>query len=111
MRWPDSPPTRRRQRQRLPCRQCHSTSRATRTPYLAGRLDLLAGGGRSTSTDEDGDENGDASASDVHLKTWSQRRTRDLGEPSPGGSPPPLIDCVHKLMQLWTSGEQCRVDA
>ena len=46
----------------------------------------------------------------MHLKTWSQRRTRDLGQPSSGGSPPPLIDCVHKLMQLWKSGEQSRVD-
>ena len=53
----------------------------------------------------------EGSGSDVRLKTWSQRRARDLGEPSPGGSPPPLIDCVHKLMQLWTSGEQSRVDA
>ena len=77
---------------------------------LAGRLDLLAGGGRSTSTDEDGDENGDPPGSDVRLKTWNQRRARDLGEPSPGGSPPPLIDCIHKLMQLWKSGEQSRVD-
>ena len=73
---------------------------------LAGRLDLLAGG-RSVSADDDAD----ASGSDVRLKTWSQRRARDLGEPSPDGGPPPLIDCVHKLMQLWKFGEQSRVDA
>ena len=77
---------------------------------LAGRLDLLAAG-RSVSADEDGDENGETSGSDVRLKTWSRRRARDLGEPAPDGSPPPLIDCVHKLMQLWKSGEQSRVDA
>ena len=77
---------------------------------LAGRLDLLAGG-RSVSADEDGDENGATSGSDVRLKTWSRRRARDLGGPAPDGSPPPLIDCVHKLMQLWKSGEQNRVDA
>ncbi len=77
---------------------------------LAGRLDLLAGA-RAASTDEDGNENGEASGSDVRLKTWSRRRARDLGEPSPDGGPPPLIDCVHKLMQLWKSGEQSRVDA
>ena len=75
---------------------------------LAGRLDLLAGG-RSVSADEDGDESGETSGSDMRLKTWSQRRARDLGEPSPDGSP--QIDCVHKLMQLWKSGEQSRVDA
>ena len=78
---------------------------------LAGQLDLLTGRGRSASRDEDGDENGEASGSDVRLKTWSQRRARDMGEPSSDGSPPPLIDCVHKLMQLWKSGEQSRVDA
>ena len=78
---------------------------------LAGRLDLLGGGGRAASADEDGEEDGVTSGSDVRLKTWSQRRARDLGEPSPDGSPPPLIDCVHKVMQLWKSGEQSRVDA
>ena len=78
---------------------------------LAGRLDLLAGRGRSASAHDDGAEDGEASGSDVRLKTWSRRRGRDLGEPSPGGTPPPLIDCVHKLMQLWKSGEQSRVDA
>ena len=78
---------------------------------LTGRLDLLAGGGRSRSRDEEGDQDGGTSGSDVRLKTWNQRRARDLGEPSSDGNPPPLIDCVHKLMQLWKSGEQSRVDA
>ena len=80
---------------------------------LAGRLDLLAGGGggRAASTDDDDDENGEAAGSDVRLKTWNRRRARDLGEPAPDGSPPPLIDCVHRLMQLWKTGEQSRVDA
>ncbi len=79
---------------------------------LAGRLDLLAAGRRSKAGDEDdGDRDDEASGSDVRLKTWSRRRARDLGEPSADGTPPPLIDCVHKLMQLWKSGEQSRVDA
>ena len=79
---------------------------------LAGRLDLLAGGGgRAASTDDNVDENGEATGSDVRLKPWNRRRARDLGEPSPGGGPPPLIDCVHRLMQLWKTGEQSRVDA
>ena len=76
---------------------------------LAGRLDLLAGGG-SASADE-GVEDDTASGRDVRLKTWSLRRARDLGEPSADGRPPPLIDCVHKVMQHWRSGEQSRVDA
>ena len=78
---------------------------------LVGPLDLLAGRGRSAAAHDDGAEDGEASGSDVRLKTWSRRRGRDLGEPSSGGTPPPLIDCVHKLMQLWKSGEQSRVDA
>ena len=40
-----------------------------------------------------------------------RRRARDLGNPRADGSPPPLIDCVHKLMQLWKTGEQSLVDA
>ena len=75
---------------------------------LAGRLDLLAGTGGSTAADGDDDS---ASGRDVRLKTWSQRRARDLGELAADGRPPPLIDCVHRLMRLWKSGEQSRVDA
>ena len=80
---------------------------------LAGRLDLLAGRGRSAAAgDGTGDEeDGTASGSEVRLKAWSQRRARDLGEPAPDGRPPPLIDCLHRLMQVWKSGEQSRVDA
>ena len=76
---------------------------------LAGRLDLLAGGGSASAND--GVEDDTASGRDVRLKTWSLRRARDLGEPSADGRPPPLIDCVHKVMQHWRSGEQSRVDA
>ena len=81
---------------------------------LAGRLDLLARGGRATATadDEDAaDQEGETSGSEARLKPWNRRRARDLGEPSADGSLPPLIDCVHKLMQLWKTGQQSRVDA
>ena len=53
----------------------------------------------------------ETSGSEARLKPWHRRRARDLGEPSPDGSPPPLIDCVHRLMQLWKTGQQSRVDA
>ena len=77
---------------------------------LVGRLDLLAAGGRPAAPDDDGG-NYRGSGRDVRLKAWSQRRARDLGEPAAHGRPPPLIDCVHRLMRLWKSGEQSRVDA
>ena len=81
---------------------------------LAGGLDVLARGASTTEvSNEDGDEDGPetaGSASEARLKPWNRRRSRNLGEPSAGGAPPPLIDCVHRLMQLWKTGEQGRVD-
>ena len=77
---------------------------------LAGRHDLLAAGkGRSGEDDEE--EDAGASGSEAKLKLWNRRKARTLGEPSASGAAPPLIDCLHKLMQLWTTGEQGRVDA
>ena len=81
---------------------------------LAGRLDLLIRGGRTATTADDDDapeQEREASGNEVRLKSWNRRRSRDLGEPAADGSPPPLIDCVHKLMQLWKTGQQSRVDA
>ena len=79
---------------------------------LAGRLDLLVRGGASASP-EDGGENAASTrtGSQVRLKSWNRRVAKDLGEPTPDGRVPPLIDCVHKLMRLWKTGEQSRVDA
>ena len=54
---------------------------------------------------------GRASGGEVRLKQWGRRRTRDLGEPAADGAPPPLVDCLHRTMQLWKTGEQRRVDA
>ena len=79
---------------------------------LATRLDLLARGRHAAPGGDDADEEEPAaSAGEARLKPWYQRRSRDLGEPDVAGSPPPLIDCVHKLMRLWNTGEQSRVDA
>ena len=76
---------------------------------LAGRLDVLARAGRRQSGDEDGgapDETASKGGSEVRLKRWNQRRSRDLGEPGADGTPPALIDCLHRLMRLWKAGEQ-----
>ena len=84
---------------------------------LAGRLDLLARGkDAEPATDaEDGDGEDDApattgSGSRTRLKPWYRRTAKDLGEPTNDGNPPPLIDCVHRVMHLWKTGEQSRVD-
>ena len=75
---------------------------------LGGRMDIVARGRRQRSKDDDSERDGPASAagSEVRLKRWDRRRRRDLGEPDPHGEPPPLIDCVHRLMRLWKAGDQ-----
>ena len=78
---------------------------------LAGRLDILARGGkRASAKDEEGDEATETGGGEVRLKAWNRRRGQSLGEPSTGGTQPPLIDCLHKLMQLWKEGDRRRVD-
>ena len=57
------------------------------------------------------EEDGSTSGGEVRLKPWHQRRTRALGEPDADGAAAPLIDRVHKLMQLWKTGERTRVDS
>ena len=79
---------------------------------LAGRLDILARGGkrRSVQDDADGEEAPATGGGEVRLKAWGRRRGQSLGEASSSGTPPPLIDCLHKLMQLWKDGDRRRVD-
>ena len=63
------------------------------------------------SEDDEGDDNGEGgSGAKVKLKPWYRRRGRSLGLEAPGGRPAPLIDQVHKLMQLWRAGDQARVN-
>ena len=80
---------------------------------LAGRLDILIRGQRNASAQGGGGGNaaGARTGSQVRLKPWNRRVAKDLGEPTTDGKVPPLIDCVHKLMRLWKTGEQSRVDA
>ena len=63
------------------------------------------------SEDDEGDDNGEGgSGAKVKLKPWNRRLGRSLGLEAPGGRPVPLIDQVHKLMQLWRAGDQVRVN-
>ena len=84
---------------------------------LVNQHDLLAqgkrrGGGEAVEQDgseEEGEESGGGGAK-VKLKPWNRRTGRNLGVEGPGGRPVPLIDQVHKLMQLWRGGEQGKVN-
>ena len=84
---------------------------------LVNQHDMLAQSRNGSAADEpDGDPSEDADDGDsgggakVKLKAWNQRRGRNLGLDGAGGRPVPLIDQVHKLMQLWRAGDQVRVN-
>ena len=87
---------------------------------LVNQHDLLAqskNGATADSLDDDaseddkGDDNGEGgSDAKVKLKPWNRRLGRSLGLEAQGGRPVPLIDQVHKLMQLWQAGDQVRVN-
>ena len=87
---------------------------------LANQYDLLVQSKNSAAADsldddapedDEGDDDGEGgSGAKVKLKPWHRRRGRSLGLEAPGGRPAPLIDQVHKLMQLWRAGDQARVN-
>jgi hypothetical protein len=59
--------------------------------------------------DEEPQEMSEGTGSTFRLLAWNQRRSRNLGEGS-DGRPAPLIDQIHRLMQLWKAGDQVKVD-
>ena len=86
---------------------------------LANQHDLLAQSrnGRTSedgeggpSEDADAEDGGSGGGAKMRLKAWDRRRGRNLGLETPGGQPAPLIDQVHKLMQLWRAGDQVKVN-
>jgi len=84
---------------------------------LADQYELLARGG-STDADEDEsppetDEDADAAATGggrFRLKAWNARKHRLLGLETPSSRRIPLVDQVHKLMQLWVAGDVVKVN-
>ncbi len=67
--------------------------------------------------DETDDSDGEAEpeeetggGSKVKLKTWSQRRGKNLGYEAPEGKAVPLIDRIHRVMHLWKDGDLQKVD-
>ena len=84
---------------------------------LANQHDLLAQSRNGRSSDEGAEDelaseeaDGGGSGAKVRLKAWDRRRGRNLGLETAGGRPVPLIDQVHKLMQLWRTGDQVKVN-
>ena len=84
---------------------------------LVSQHDMLAQSRNGSASDEpegepseDADDGDSGGGAKVKLKAWNQRRGRNLGLDGVGGRPVPLIDQVHKLMQLWRAGDQVRVN-
>ena len=86
---------------------------------LVNQYDMLGQSGKASASAEDdevevaedaGEDENSSSGAKVKLKAWTQRRGRNLGLDAPGGRPVPLIDQVHKLMHLWRTGDQVKVD-
>jgi len=81
---------------------------------LSDRYDLLVRTGQAEEEDEELSEVEDeaesmSSGARVKLKAWHQRFRKSLGLEAEGRSTP-LIDQIHKLMQLWRVGDVVRVD-
>lgn len=84
---------------------------------LVDQYELLARSGSAAADDaeEEGDAgDGDAGASGgggkFKLKAWYARKHRALGLEVASGRAIPLIDQVHKLMQLWAAGDVVKVN-
>ncbi|MEW6167943.1 MAG: DUF1156 domain-containing protein [Pseudomonadota bacterium] len=84
---------------------------------LVDQYEVLAKSGGSAEPDEaddEGDEAEDSGASSgggkFKLKAWSARKHRSLGLETASGRTIPLVDQVHKLMQLWVAGDVVKVN-
>jgi putative DNA methylase len=61
------------------------------------------------STEPEAEVNG--TGSQVRLRHWDHRQRKNLGLEGVGGRPVPLIDRMHRLMQMWKGGDVTKVDA
>ena len=83
---------------------------------LLDQYEILAKGGQAEAeaeADDDGEDDADAgtgSGGKFKLKPWASRKHRSLGLEVASGRSIPLIDQVHKLMQLWVAGDTVKVN-
>jgi len=94
----------------------YATSCGVAMSLLTDQTEMLASGKSRAATGEDGDEDAaddgaGGSGGELRLRIWSERRHRSLGEDAANGRVAPLIDQVHKLMQLWKAGDLKEVNA
>jgi len=86
---------------------------------LVDQYEVLAKSGSSAEPDEaddeesDGEDEGSGASSGggkFKLKAWNARKHRSLGLETASGRTIPLVDQVHKLMQLWVAGDVVKVN-
>ncbi|MET3304424.1 DUF1156 domain-containing protein [Bradyrhizobium diazoefficiens] len=91
---------------------------------LVDRFEILSRSGGKAAADELSEEETEApeeeestdiesegTGSKVRLRRWDQRKRKTLGLDGVGGRPVPMIDRVHRLMQLWKTGDITKVNA
>lgn len=65
----------------------------------------------SGEADDDAEDSGSSSGGGkFKLKAWNARKHRSLGLETASGRTIPLVDQVHKLMQLWVAGDVVKVN-
>ena len=65
----------------------------------------------SGEADDDGEDSGSSGGGGkFKLKAWNARKHRSLGLETASGRTIPLVDQVHKLMQLWMAGDVVKVN-
>lgn len=88
---------------------------------LTDQYELLvrSGSAAAAEDEEDADEDEDGEADEspssggggkYKLRDWRARKHRSLGMETASGRAIPLIDQVHKLMQLWVAGDAVKVN-
>lgn len=86
---------------------------------LVDQYEVLAKSGSASepAEDESSDADGDGEDSGASggggkfkLKAWSARKHRSLGVETTSGRTIPLVDQIHKLMQLWVAGDVVKVN-
>jgi adenine-specific DNA methylase len=75
-----------------------------------GKVDGAAADDAPDADDDEGGGDG-SSGGKLKLKPWKARTQRGLGEEPPRGRAIPLIDHVHRLLQLWAAADLVRVNA